>query len=365
LAQSDLMTYIDYKQQPDTVAQAGPGFFLVSCSERVKLDYPCFRGLISFELDSRFRRMHINHRLLPVERPLAMLTRDFPETFDAQVMLFETLSCAEIDRCFMQFFNRETSNHCPETPLTPETLIDMTICRYVARLKGLQLSDVDDEESRCLFPIRALTIEHVDAKELSDNKFGTHRTIVPKSAYLTTPLNEIPFLDENSTIVQRHDESQFVTRIHYDVSGLTDVDIYHYSSSSDMLEYVKDVMEDTPTQNKKPLFKPLPSKGMVESVNLMDVETIGLVQQYIQWCDYKRERKQNQVIQRLNGLGSDSSPEPFHLYQQSSLGQQHLRQNADALRFILTDLEQQPLGEARFKKCIAADSRYAAAFTTK
>jgi len=360
LAQSDFMTYIDYKQQPYTVAQAGPGFFLVSCSERVKLDYPCFRGLNSFELDSRFRRMNIDHRLQPVERPLAILTRDLPETTCAEVILFNTLRSVEIDQCFQNFFKRETKQTCPETPLTPELLIDMTICRYVARLKGLQLSDVDDEESRCLFPIRALTIVPVDPKELSDNKFGTRRTIVPKSSYLTTPLNEIPYLDEDSTIVQRREESQFVTAIHYDVSGLTDVEMYHYSSPDDLFDYIM-----SGPSSKKPLFKPLPSKGIVQSVNPMDVETIGLIQQYIQWCDYKRQKKQNQIMQRLNGAVCESSPEPFHQYQQSSLDQQHLRQNAESLRAILTDLEQQPIGEKRFQKCLAANPRYEAAFTKK
>lgn len=314
-AQSALMVYVD---RAETLG-SGPGFYAVTSPGMplVKIDLPFARGLGSIQ----------NHVLnlqgihAPVTVPMCLLD---DEADHESVPLVQQ----QFDRYFGPY---SRPLRCVLEPLTIDGILEMIVCRIVARKMGLSLTQVDREEREKPLPIRSIELDTDPLPKESIGLFGRQEVIVPKQDFRKYPLHAVPrgFLSEegdpssttNKDTIQPtsvfspvanhfHEGSEFRLRVTYDLQPYHNVRFFRYKPEA-MFHYAvwrkcqqeghdwtpDDIDELTesldlerssvvfpdqrPRTLEEHLVEPLPLKGTCSTLQMYDIETIGALERYL------------------------------------------------------------------------------------
>ncbi len=216
------------------------------------------------------------------------------------------------------------------TPVTVESLLQMTLCRYVARIRNMNMPEVDAEEQRCRYPILFVDID-TSAEEQSDNtSFGSVYELFRPDEYPINALkSSLPAKfekkewnhSENLEKTNIYSDTEMDVIVGYDISSIDVPSWFGMSCVPQIFTLDKelamnyaiirsceregiDVSNDITDFHKKVnyneriekdlesyLFTHAPNKGSAKSALVLDVDGIGAIKRYVAWCNAKFEKR--------------------------------------------------------------------------
>jgi hypothetical protein len=311
---------------------AGPGFYLVGSERDLKLNYPIFRGLNTFEEDFKMHN-HITYaQSSDVVHPGFLC---LPIKFSDLVCFYHRhiITFSRFDILWQKAFFQ---------PLTVDELLRMTLCRYTARTRNIAMPLVDKEEFDQPYPIISIDVDitkesHTDSDPHTNQRFGSTQRII-------SDLKSIPLSGIHSSLSSMEEEEQkeyenidneekLTTKKSQEAWSDTEFEItviYHLPDDVKMfklnqsfaVKYAKvkasqragfDITQDVEllkkymktTDLESCLYEPIPSQGMVLASLLLDLSAIGAIKKYIHWCKQKREKKISDSLLSFQSDGSE------------------------------------------------------------
>jgi hypothetical protein len=319
--------------QPRKETCNGPGFYLIDSREDqdkdpIKLDYPIFRGLNTFEWDHK-----LHGHLTRAESVDVIPTKQVPVEEDGP-------HWSHLKR----FYKRHISNFGRFNilwqkvfmqPLTVDELLRMTLCRYVARMRNISMPLVDQEEFIYPYPITSIDIDiqrenHTETDPNTTNRFGTVQTIIRDLT--SVPLSGIHSSQSSSQSVQdknmeehlkpidSRSDTEFEVAVGYKVPGhakmyrMNTSLVFQYGKLRANQRNGQDISIDLQKLQTKMktedlesmMYDPIPNQGMILSGLALDLTAIGKIRHYITWCKAKRESKIQTSLLNFNNDSAET-----------------------------------------------------------
>ncbi len=296
---------------------AGPGFYMISNNgiRSLKLNYPIFRGLNTFQSDFKLHhditRPILKDVLYPGCDNTCLKFSEWIHFYDLHMKTF-----SKFDSIWQRVFLQ---------PLTVDELLRMTLCRYVARMRNIQMPLVDEEEICQPYPILSIDIDcskesHTDNTTEMTERFGTAQEII-------SPLTAIPIsgIHMSSSNQEKKEEEKTWSDTEFEVTVM-----YHLPDHIRMyklnqilaVKYAKlkateragydittdiiKLQEEYKTKDLEScMYEPILSQGIVLSSILLDLPAIGAVTKYINWCKQKYNKTTSDSLLHFSNDGPD------------------------------------------------------------